>query len=493
MKHISLILARTSVEKYADILTRQLDIQLAIVTPSGQILALGAQHQNPSSSCLIQIDKSWWQTWREPIHGIAPQFFSNYAHIQTIAVPICRQKTCQYAMVATGFALDSDDNPPNHTPILTTKESRLILEMLMEMARQLECELEKCEANAKPALPHDQTRHDYNPIVAHSQTMKATLQMTDAVCDSDTPVLIEGPHGVGKKTLAQIIHKNSARHAQPFVTLNCAAFPEPQLISELLGHKRGAFAGAFDDKPGLLDIVNHGTFLLENIQALPAQLQNKLLQILETGMFTPLGDTIPRPINTRIIATCPGKLKDDVEQANFSQALYYKLSVAHLTLPTLAERREDILPLSEYMLARKCAAAQRPLQILTEEAQRILCAYEWPGNLSELDNEITRLIMLSPLDEPIQAACISQRILRSYAVNENAREAIQETTSIQDTASHFALPPGQNLQDALEAIEKRMITLALEQNKGNRTKTAEILGISRRNLIRKIENMHIEG
>ena len=493
MKQITSLLQHTSLEKWANILIRRFDVHIGLVTANVQIFMLG----QPISRQFEMPTREMWITWFEQSNiQKSPFVNSDTSALQSIAVPIHGNLMEPCAIFASGFDMQRTETRNRH--VIGQEDFRLVIEMLMEMASKLEVQCRKTDVNAE--TKNTQFEHECERIVAKSQEMMSILRYVDDICELHSPVFIHGEIGTGKKKIAQWIHQRSAQKHGPFMVLNCAVLPEQQLESELFGHKRGAILGALTDKAGLLYVAQNGTLVLEDIDALSLALQLKLLHFLEEGTFTALGDDLMRSANVRIIMTSQTSLKDKVDAGLFRPELYYCLNRFVITVPPLKDRREDILALCHRLLAQKCAMHQIPLKSLSAEAAHILYQYDWPGNIRELENEMHRLVILAPGEVTIHQDCISARILQAYeraqqaqTVTLHAQEAVKNATYTPQLLEDFALKPGQTLEAAMHEIEKRILTLALAQNQGNRTKTAEVLGISRRNLIRKIENMKIEG
>jgi transcriptional regulator with PAS, ATPase and Fis domain len=280
---------------------------------------------------------------------------------------------------------------------------------------------------------------------------------------TEADILIEAESGTGKELLARLIHKASARSDGPFVAVNCSAFPDNLLESELFGHVRGAFTGANMAKPGKFELASGGTLLLDEIGEMPLSLQPKLLRVLQQREIDRLGDTRPLPVDVRVIATTNRSLREHVEAGGFRADLFYRLNVVPLSLPSLRERREDILPLAEHFL-RKYEPQNRAgsYRIAPELAAR-LEAHQWPGNIRELENFIRGALALT----------------ESTALNE---EQFQPTELPKQSANGNVLHPGLTLQEA----ERKLLERTLEATGGNRTKAAELMGVSLRTVRNKI-------
>lgn len=299
-------------------------------------------------------------------------------------------------------------------------------------------------------------------IVGGSVAIAKLLQMTERVAQSETAVLVEGESGTGKELVARAVHTLSPRAAGPFVPVNCGALPGQLLESELFGHARGAFTGAVEAKPGLVEMAEGGTLFLDEIGEMPLELQAKLLRFLESREMRRVGDTRLKRVDVRIVAATNRKLADEVKAGRFREDLYYRLNVVALHVPPLRERREDIPDLVLHFLARIGSSKE-----LTPEALDALLAYSYPGNVRELFNLVQRGAILSP---------------DRFIAPEDLGLAVDQTPP--KTADEPGAAEG---FPSLEEIERRHISRALTQAGWNRAHAAQLLGISVRNLYRKIE------
>jgi DNA-binding NtrC family response regulator len=299
-------------------------------------------------------------------------------------------------------------------------------------------------------------------IIAESPVMLNLLNDAYRVAKSDITVLITGESGTGKEVVSQFIHNNSDRAAKSIVTLNCASIPSNLLNSELFGHKKGSFTGATTDRLGKFREAQDGTLFLDEIGDMPLELQASLLRAIEYQKISPVGSDKELSVNVRLIAATNKLLDEEVENGNFREDLFYRLNVITLEIPTLAERQEDIVPLARYFL--KNAEGQNKL--LSANTIRVLQNYSWPGNVRELANAMKRAKILSRTE-----------LIMPEHLPPNIRKTSQEnkTESVNN-----------NIQ-TIEQTEKVAIMNALEKTKGNQTKAADLLGISRRTLINKVK------
>jgi transcriptional regulator with PAS, ATPase and Fis domain len=292
-------------------------------------------------------------------------------------------------------------------------------------------------------------------------------------------VLIQGENGTGKELIARAIHFNSRRQDRAFVVQNCSALNDNLLDSELFGHKKGAFTGASTDKQGLFDLAHGGTFFLDEVGDMSPTLQVKMLRVLQEGTFLPVGGTVVRKVDVRIIAATNRDLKEMVAQGTFREDLFYRLNVINLVVPPLRQRRSDIPLLVEHFLQRTSRRMGIRPSGLEERAQTLLLNHDWPGNVRELENEVERLVVLAGDGQPVDASLLSPRIR-----GQQPRTAWEPD---------FQNPvPTSDLPGTLEALEKRMLLEGLRHTGWNKTHAARQLGISRRNLIRKVERYQLE-
>ncbi|AIO37802.1 sigma-54-dependent Fis family transcriptional regulator [Burkholderia sp. AU19243] len=310
-------------------------------------------------------------------------------------------------------------------------------------------------------------------LLGVSAAIRDVQKQLGRAATSDATVLVTGETGTGKEVAARVLHAASARHAGPFVAVNCAAIPAELLESELFGHRRGAFTGAQADRTGRLVEADGGTLFLDEIGDMPAAMQAKLLRALQEREVTPLGADRPTPVDIRVVAATHRDLAAAVASGTFREDLFYRLNVIPLHLPPLAERVADILPLAAHFLER--AAGARPLH-LTNDAQRALLGHRWPGNVRELRNVMERVAALAP-GPAITAADLA--LGAAPAAGAPADAALP--------AFLFDLP----LPDALAAVERAAILRALERANGNRAEAARQLGIGRQSLYARMANLGI--
>ncbi|MCB0311201.1 MAG: sigma-54-dependent Fis family transcriptional regulator [Bdellovibrionales bacterium] len=334
--------------------------------------------------------------------------------------------------------------------------------------RQLYCELERTNSTNLLLRTQLAERSASVEMIGNSAPMDRVFKLVEKVKDSDLPVLIVGESGTGKELIAASIHQRGNRSAQPLLIQNCATFNENLLESELFGHVRGAFSGALRDKPGLFEVADGGTFFLDEIGEMSLALQARLLRVLENGTFVPVGATREKKVNVRILAATNRKLSQMVESGKFREDLFYRLNVVMIDLPALRERKSDIPDLLSLFLNRIAAREGRMPQRFSEAALAALSEYRWPGNVRELRNEVERACLLAREQQVLDLDVLSPQICGG-------------------SGGGAALGSSAKLSEAVEQIERQMISAALKRLNGNKSEAARELGISRSSLISKAQ------
>lgn len=296
-------------------------------------------------------------------------------------------------------------------------------------------------------------------LIGESAEFQAVMRSAQIVAATDVTVLIEGDTGTGKEVLAQKVHRLSHRASKPFITINCAALPEQLVESELFGHVKGAFTGAVSDQPGYIQQAAGGTLFLDEIGELPVSIQAKLLRFIEYGECQRVGDAHPRKVDVRLIAATNRDLQQQVKQGGFRDDLYYRLKIVPLELPSLQHRDGDIKLLANYFMVSIAEQHGLPAPVFSRASMKMLQNYSWPGNIRELRNLCERLVVLLPGKE-IEPTNLPGDLFQG-----------------QDTGqSGFRLPTtGVNLEN----LENDLIRQALGMTKGNKSRAARLLGISR--------------
>jgi len=301
-------------------------------------------------------------------------------------------------------------------------------------------------------------RYRFENIIAKSPKMQQVIEVIKVVARSNATVLITGETGTGKEVVARAIHSQSHRHGKPFVALSCAALPESLLESELFGHEKGSFTGAYAQKKGKFEVANRGTLFLDEIGEMSANIQVHLLRVLEEKEFTRVGGNEPIKVDVRVISATNRDMKQAIASGQFREDLYYRLNVVNIELPPLRERREDIPLLAQHFLKKFAVENQKEIAGFSPEATDFLLRYDWPGNVRELENTIERAVILAQ-NPVIEVADLTQQ---------NLMPAHPISPAI-----------------SLKQVEKNHILNVLTETGGNYTEAARILGISRMTLYNK--------
>jgi len=343
------------------------------------------------------------------------------------------------------------------------RAKREIESLLHEREAELDATKAKLEMTTREG-----TRYRYDAIIGKSEQLRAMLKLVDRVTATDIPVLLVGESGTGKELVARAIHANGARASKPFVGENCAAVPEPLLESTLFGHVRGAFTGAASTRAGLFDVADGGTLFLDEIGEMPLTMQTKLLRVLQDGEVRAVGSERTRKVNVRVIGATHRDLEAMVASGQFREDLFYRLNVITVRVPALRERADDI-PLLVAHFAAKHGEGRERVPKVTRAAMDRLVAYPWPGNIRQLENEIRRAIVLA--DDRIDVTDLSADVARG--------------------GPSAARGTGHDLRSRVDALEAELVREALDKTRGNQTRAAEMLGLSRFGLQKMIKRLGI--
>ena len=306
-------------------------------------------------------------------------------------------------------------------------------------------------------------------IIGQSPKMRAIFELIQTVAPQTSRVLITGESGTGKELVARAIHENSLRAQAPFITINCGAFPETLLESELFGYVKGAFTGANENRQGLFQAAHGGTLFMDEIGNMSLTMQVKLYRVLQEGKVRPIGSTEESDVDVRIIAATNKDFEKEIAEGRFREDLYYRLSVIPIQLPSLRERREDIPLLARHFLERFRKVMEKPVESISPEAMRRLESYDWPGNVRELENTMERAVALETTGE------VSLRVLPDRIAGYSGTSGSAGADGV------AAFPPeGVDFEKELAETERRYLQGALERTHGVRTQAADLLKISYR-------------
>ena len=360
-------------------------------------------------------------------------------------------------------AFDYITKPITSKALLITVEKALNFQSLKEENSRLKKELQK--------------KYRFNNIVGTSKAMGKVFDLIEKVADTDGTVLISGASGTGKELIASAIHYNSSRGDKPIVVINCGAIPEELLESELFGHEKGAFTGAYKNRTGRFEMANGGTFFLDEIGEMSPSLQVKLLRVLQEQKFEKVGGTKTIHVDVRIIAATNKNLTISINKGKFREDLYYRLNVIPIKVPPLKQRKSDIPLLIDYFMKKFRSEKQNLIKEFSNEALEDMMGFDWPGNVRELENVIKRLTILCD-NEIVQV--------------DDLPEHIQRITRSLKPDEEDVLDKDLNLNEAVKDYEKRLILEALEKSNWVKTKAAKLLNINRTTLVEKIKKQNLD-
>ncbi len=323
-------------------------------------------------------------------------------------------------------------------------------------------------------------KYKFDNLIGNSPAMQQVFSRMERIVNTDSTILILGESGTGKELVAKAIHFNGPRKEKPFVAINCGAIPAELLESELFGHVRGAFTGAVADKPGKFEVASGGSILLDEIGTMPLHLQMKLLRVLQEQEVERVGSTGKTKINIRVLSATNARLEEEVRKGNFREDLYYRLNVIPIHLPPLRERREDIPLLARHFLEGTCRGMNRPLMTLATTALRALEAYDWPGNVREMENVIERTVALTD-GEVIERRDLPPQIGGGEEGGEDLDLLLPRVTE-----------GGIDMPRLISGVEKRLIREALDLGRGIKARAADLLGINRTTLVEKMKRLGLE-
>ncbi len=363
-----------------------------------------------------------------------------------------------------------------HIPLILEKDKSYFIDLMELMAKEIaSVQKEFTEKKQQLNETSKSSSLSYGDMVGKSKAMHQLYNLLDKIKLSQNTILIQGENGTGKELIAKSIHQNSPRKNQVFVVQNCSALNDNLLESELFGHVKGAFTGAYKDKKGLFESAHEGSFFLDEVGDTSPAMQVKLLRVIQEGVFFPVGGIEPKTVDVRIIAATNKNLKKMVEEGTFREDLYYRLNVINIQAPALRDRTEDIELLAEFFINR---FSQTP-KIFTKKALEKLRQYPWPGNVRELQNEAERLAVFTGNDTYIKEEFLSEKI-------KNPESNLQFASFLNTNNS------GKAMKKAIAQLERQMISQSLKQEGWNKTKVAKKLGISRAALVSKVKDYKLE-
>ena len=343
----------------------------------------------------------------------------------------------------------------------------------------------------KVLISHEREEEDIPPvedeIVGTSRKMQEVFKLIGRVAKSDVTVLITGESGTGKELIAKAIHRYSHRRNKPFLAINCAALPPNLLEAELFGYEKGAFTGAVSSKKGIFEQANGGTIFLDEIGELELSLQSKLLRVLQEKEIRRIGGNKTINVDVRIVAATNRNLEQEVKKGNFREDLFFRLNVVNVEIPPLRERREDIIPLAVYFIKKFSKEFKLPVKELSESAVEWLLGYDFPGNVRELENMILRAMLLSPVDViDVKDLKPTAATTKEPSFEEAIRNFVVEVFTVEQKEKN-------NLYDlVVKSAERILISEVLRYCNYNQVKAANVLGIHRNTLRRKIRELNIE-
>jgi two-component system nitrogen regulation response regulator GlnG len=329
-------------------------------------------------------------------------------------------------------------------------------------------------------------------LVGNTPSMQEIYKTIGRVAESDATVLIHGESGTGKELVARAIHFHSKRAGRPFTAVNSAAIPSELLESELFGHEKGSFTGAISRKIGKFEAAAGGTLFLDEIGDMNLPLQGKMLRVLQEKEFDRLGGTEPIRTDVRVIAATHQNLEKAVREKRFREDLFYRLNVIQINIPPLRKRKDDIAQLAGFFMEKYQSGAGGKAKVITPETLKILRAYDWPGNVRELENAIQRAITLSQGDKIFPDALPPQIFRPGHGVSISFENFLEE--KLADLVDRMGgLDRGDIYSMVLQRVEKPLITLVLKKTDGNQVRAANLLGINRNTLRKKIKELGIKG
>lgn len=395
------------------------------------------------------------------------------------------REVCRQAGAIPVVALSSCRDP--RTIVRTIQEGArdyLCTPISVEELRQTILEL----ASGRPERPSEgaSPKGDGVHFICNSKSMEEVKRTALQVARSKVPVLITGETGVGKDIIARFIHENSKLADKPFVKVNCAALPTELVESELFGHRKGAFTGAYIDRPGKFEFANYGTIFLDEIGELSSGVQAKLLQVLQDGQFSRLGSNEEVQVDVRVIAATNRRLLEEIKAGKFREDLYYRLNVVNINVSPLRQRRAEISAFADFFLEKFSRHYGSDIDSIPSELMDVFMAYSWPGNVRELENLIRRFVVLHDSESIRRELLTKMSQHQAEEIDELADECLEK-------AGGDTIDLKEVTKRAVSQVERNMIVKTLHRTNWNKSKAAKELGVSYKTLLTKIEQYQIEA
>ena len=393
-------------------------------------------------------------------------------------------ETIKAKMIECGADKEDADTAVDHLKRLTAESADYVKELVELVAEEMATyhyEITKREERISELNSELGQKYRYHTMIGKSKNMQKIYRLLEKISSAESSVMIQGENGTGKELVAKAIHFYSPRKDHMFLAVNCSAFNDNLLDSELFGHVKGAFTGAIKDKKGLFEQAHCGTLFLDEIGDTSLSMQVKLLRVLQEGTYMPVGATSPQRADVRIVAATNKDLKKMMKDGDFREDLYYRINVINVNLPPLRERPEDISLLMDHFLNKRCAETGMAMKNVSKKCMEQMLDYPWPGNVRQLENEIERLVVLSGDDKLITPDLLSPMI-QDYAHEKRGGGA----------ASNLGINTSGGLKAALEELETMMIREGLKRTNFNKSKLSKELGISRASLIMKVDKYDLD-
>lgn len=385
-------------------------------------------------------------------------------------------------LVENGSSAGDAENAVSNLKRLTVVEVEYLQELVALVSEEIvefHEEISKREQRIQELNSELGDKYRYHMMIGKSKKMQTIYRLLEKVSTSESSVFIQGENGTGKELVAKAVHFYSPRKDNMFLAVNCSAFNDNLLDSELFGHVKGSFTGAIKDKKGLFEQANGGTLFLDEIGDTSLSMQVKLLRVLQEGTYLPVGATTPKRCDIRLIAATNKDIKGMMASGEFREDLYYRINVINVNLPGLRDRAEDITLLMDHFLKKRCDESGLAMKTFSKKCLEKMYDYNWPGNVRELENEIERLVVLAGEDKIITPDLLSARILDHGGGSRGPGVAKGINTN-------------GSLKAALEELESFMIREGLKRCNFNKSKLSKELGISRASLIMKVDKYGLD-